>query len=214
MRAVDFIFYHCTMNSAQQIVFRNATLADVSAVVFLVESAYRGDASRAGWTTEADLLDGQRTDEIEIREIICGAHSRIRLAEQSPTAVRILDQNQAHTPSQGRVLPHLVGCVRIEHAGDAGYIGMVSVLPTLQSAGIGRQLLHEAERVIRDELRLPRARMTVIGQRDTLIAWYQRRGYSLTGKKENFPYGQPRAGKPRRDDLYFEVLEKSLSANP
>ena len=70
------------MNSPQQLVFRNATLADVSAVVELVESAYRGEASRAGWTTEADLLDGQRTDEIEIREIICGTHSRIRLAEK------------------------------------------------------------------------------------------------------------------------------------
>jgi ribosomal protein S18 acetylase RimI-like enzyme len=204
------------MNSPQQLVFRNATLADVSAVVELVESAYRGEASRAGWTTEADLLDGQRTDEIEISEIIRGAHSRIRLAEQSPAGLQILDQIQAHTPSQERALPHaasLVGCVRIENAGDAGYIGMVSVLPTLQSAGIGRQLLHEAERVIRDELRLPRARMTVIGQRDTLIAWYQRRGYSLTGKQEKFPYGQPRAGTPRRDDLYFEVLEKTLTPN-
>ena len=204
------------MNSPQQLVFRNATLADVSAVVELVESAYRGEASRAGWTTEADLLDGQRTDEIEIREIICGTHSRIRLAEQSPAGLQILDQIQAHTPSQDRSLPHaasLVGCVRIENAGDAGYIGMVSVLPTLQSAGIGRQLLHEAERVIRDELRLPRARMTVIGQRDTLITWYQRCGYSLTGKQEKFPYGQPRAGTPRRDDLYFEVLEKTLTPN-
>ena len=205
------------MNSPQQLVFRNSKLADVSAVVELVESAYRGAGSRAGWTTEADLLDGQRTDEIEIREIICGAHSRIRLAEKSFAAVQILDQIQAHTPSQERALPHaasLVGCVRIENAGDAGYIGMVSVLPNLQSAGIGRQLLHEAERVIRDELRLPRARMTVIGQRDTLIAWYQRRGYALTGKQEKFPYGQPRAGTPRRDDLYFEVLEKSLATNP
>lgn len=204
------------MKSPQQLVFRNATLADVSAVVELVESAYRGEASRAGWTTEADLLDGQRTDEIEIREIIRGAHSRIRIAEQSPAGLQILDQIQAHTPSQERSLPHaasLVGCVRIENAGDAGYIGMVSVLPTLQSAGIGRQLLHEAERVIRDELRLPRARMTVIGQRDTLIAWYQRRGYSLTGKQEKFPYGQPRAGTPQRDDLYFEVLEKTLTPN-
>ncbi len=204
------------MNSPQQLVFRNATLADVSAVVKLVESAYRGEASRAGWTTEADLLDGQRTDEIEMSEIIRGAHSRIRLAEQSPAGLQILDQIHAYTPSQGRALPHaasIVGCVRIENAGDTGYIGMVSVLPTLQSAGIGRQLLHEAERVIRDELRLPRARMTVIGQRDTLIAWYQRRGYSLTGKQEKFPYGQPRAGTPRRDDLYFEVLEKTLTPN-
>jgi ribosomal protein S18 acetylase RimI-like enzyme len=87
---------------------------------------------------------------------------------------------------------------------------MVSVSPTMQSAGIGRQVLAEAERVIRDELRLTRARMTVIGQRDTLIAWYERRGYSVSGKRQPFPYGQPRAGLPKRDDLYFEVLEKSL----
>ena len=202
------------MNSPQHIAFRNATLADVPAVVFLVESAYRGEVSRAGWTTEADLLDGQRTDDIEVSVIISGAHSRIRLAEQRAVSEQLRHPTNAATPAQERALPHapaLVGCVRIEHAGDAGYIGMVSVLPTMQSAGIGRKLLNEAERVIRDELRLPCARMTVIGQRDTLIAWYQRRGYSLTGKQEKFPYGQPRAGMPRRDDLYFEVLEKRLA---
>ena len=171
------------------ITFRNATLADVEAVVALIESAYRGEVSRAGWTTEADLLDGQRTDIIEMSEIISGIKSRVRLAFQSEI---------------------LVGCVRIEQEEAAGYIGMVSVNPTMQSAGIGRQLLAEAERVIRDELRLTRARMTVIGQRDTLIAWYERRGYSVSGKRQPFPYGQPRAGLPKRADLYFEVLEKSL----
>lgn len=202
------------MNSAQPIVFRNATLADVSAVVELVESAYRGAGSRAGWTTEADLLDGQRTDEIEIREIISGAHSLIRLAQQ-PNAI---EHDPQQTEARARMPQHaltptssIVACVRVENAGDAGYIGMVSVRPTLQAAGIGRQLLQEAERVIRDELGLSRARMTVIAQRETLISWYQRRGYSLTGKCEKFPYGEPRAGTPRRDDLYFEVLEKTLT---
>ena len=199
------------MNSPQQLVFRNATLADVSAVVELVESAYRGEASRAGWTTEADLLDGQRTDEIEIREIIRGAHSRIRLAQQHNAIEHAPQQTEAHARMPQHALTptsSIVACVRIENAGDAGYIGMVSVRPTLQAAGLGRQLLQEAERVIRDELGLSRARMTVIAQRDTLISWYQRRGYSLTGKREKFPYGEPRAGTPRRDDLYFEVLEK------
>ena len=204
------------MNSAQPIVFRNATLADVSVVVELVESAYRGTGSRAGWTTEADLLDGQRTDEIEIREIISGAHSLIRLAQQHNT----IERDHLSTEARARMPQHaltptssIVACVRIEKAGDAGYIGMVSVRPTLQAAGIGRQLLQEAERVIRDELGLSRARMTVIGQRETLISWYQRRGYSLTGKREKFPYGELRAGTPRRDDLYFEVLEKTLTPN-
>lgn len=203
------IFYDCRMNSAQPIVFRNATLADVSAVVELVESAYRGTGSRAGWTTEADLLDGQRTDELEIREIISGAHSLIRLAQQ-PNAIE-QDLQQTEARARKNQPSSIVACVRIENAGDAGYIGMVSVRPTLQAAGIGRQLLQEAERVIRDELGLSRARMTVIAQRETLISWYQRRGYLLTGKRENFPYNEPRAGTPRRDDLYFQVLEKTLT---
>ena len=129
--------------------FRNATLADVSAVVELVESAYRGTGSRAGWTTEADLLDGQRTDEIEIREIISGSHSRIRLAQQH----NAIEHDPQQTEARARMPQHaltpissIVACVRIENAGDAGYIGMVSVRPTLQAAGIGRQLLQEAER--------------------------------------------------------------------
>jgi len=211
-----FMFYDSLMKSPQQLVFRNATLADVSAVVELVESAYRGEASRAGWTTEADLLDGQRTDELEIREIISGAHSLIRLAQQHNAIEHDPQQTEAraHKPQHAQTTrSSIVACVRIENAGDAGYIGMVSVRPTLQAAGLGRQLLQEAERIIRDELGLSRARMTVIAQRETLISWYQRRGYLLTGKREKFPYGEPRAGTPQRDDLYFEVLEKMLTPN-
>ncbi len=181
-----------TEGMSEAIAFRSATTADIDEVVALIESAYRGEVSRAGWTTEDDLLDGQRTDPQEIGEIIGGSLSQIRLAHRGGM---------------------LVGCVRIEDAGDAGYIGMVSVAPTLQAAGVGRQLLVEAERIIRDDLHRTRARMTVIGQRDTLIAWYLRRGYFVTGRREAFPYGEPRAGLPKRADLYFEVLEKELAAS-
>ena len=172
-----------------EITFRTATNDDVPALVALIESAYRGEVSRAGWTTEADLLDGQRTDEHEVSLIVCGPRSRVRIAEQDGS---------------------VVACVRIDDAGDAGYIGMFAVRPTLQASGIGRQLLAEAERVIREELRLTRARMTVIAQRETLIAWYVRRGYQVTGKREPFPDHDPRAGTPRRADLVFEVLENPL----
>ena len=169
--------------------FRDAVLDDVVEVVALIESAYRGEVSRAGWTTEAELLDGQRTDVEEISALIGSDHSRIRLALR-----------------KGEV----IACVRIDDIKSAGYIGMVSVRPNLQSGGVGRSVLLEAERVIRDELGRAVARMTVIGQRDTLIAWYLRRGYALTGTREPFPYGEPRSGMPLRDDLYFEVLEKEL----
>ena len=170
-------------------VFRDAGPEDVPQVVALVERAYRGEASRAGWTTEADLLDGQRTDEREISALVKGQNSRIRMA--------FLDGV-------------LVACVRIDRGSGYGYVGMVSVEPTRQRDGLGRQLLSEAERVILEDLGMDCARMTVIGQRLELIAWYGRRGYLPTGEREPFPYGEPRNGLPRRSDLYFEVLEKRL----
>lgn len=176
-------------NRGPELTFRSARLEDAPAAVALIESAYRGEASRAGWTTEADLLEGQRTDVDELSEIIASPGGGIRLAES---------------------LGALVGCVRVENHGDAGYIGMVTVAPTLQRGGIGGALLVEAERIIVDEYRLRCARMTVIGQRESLIEWYGRRGYRKTGLKQPFPYGRDRSGLPLRDDLYFEVLEKRL----
>jgi ribosomal protein S18 acetylase RimI-like enzyme len=169
--------------------FRRARLADVEAIVALVESAYRGDASRAGWTTEADLLDGQRTDAGEVGELVASDSARILLA------------------FRGR---ELVGSVMLVHAVDPAHVGMLAVHPELQAHGIGRALLAEVERVIVHERLACRVQMTVIAQRSELIAWYGRRGYALTSETQRFPYGEPRFGLPRRPDLYFRVLEKTL----
>jgi ribosomal protein S18 acetylase RimI-like enzyme len=169
--------------------FRRATLADVPAIVSLVESAYRGDASRVGWTTEADLLDGQRTDADAVADLITSADSRILLAE-GPEG--------------------LLGSVLLSDEGHGAYVGMFAVRPGGQGRGVGSALLGEAERVTREELGLPWARMTVLAQRPELIAWYERRGYHRTGEREPFPYGDPRLGLPRRDDLEFEVLKKEF----
>jgi ribosomal protein S18 acetylase RimI-like enzyme len=169
--------------------FRAAVAKDVPAIVALVESAYRGDASRAGWTTEADLLDGQRTDPGEVSSLISEPAARILLAESE----------------EG-----LLGSVLLRDEGGAVYIGMFAVRPGLQGQGLGRALLNEAERVGRDELKRREARMTVLVQRAELIAWYERRGYRRTGEREPFPYGDPLFGLPRRDDLAFEVLRKDL----
>jgi len=171
--------------------FRTASLEDVEAIVALVESAYRGEASRAGWTTEADLLDGQRTDAAQVSSLITGEASRIVLA---------LHRRE------------LVGSMLLATEPRYVYLGMLSVRPTHQAIGVGRALLAEAERIARDEALGTRLRMTVIGQRNELIAWYERRGYLRTGARESFPYGDARFGLPRRDDLYFEVLEKQLPA--
>ncbi len=170
--------------------FAIASDADVPAVVALVERAYRGEASRAGWTTEADLLDGQRTDADEVAACIARADARIVLAHDDGG---------------------LVGSVLVTGAGGTGYLGMFAVEPTRQSEGVGRALLAEGERVLRDEFACRLARMTVIVQRAELIAGYERRGWRRTGEREPFPYGNLRAGQPRRSDLEFCVLGKPLT---
>ena len=178
------------------LIFRSATPADVDALVVLVTSAYRGDASRAGWTTEADLLDGNRIDPDVLRADIERRRSRVLLAERMGTQ----DANAAE----------LLACAHVAEEDGAGYFGMFSVRPDLQGGGIGKAVLVEAERIVRDEWRLPALRMTVIDVREELIAWYQRRGYRRTGIRKPFPATDPRFGIPKRDDLRFEVLEKEF----
>ncbi|MBH1937108.1 GNAT family N-acetyltransferase [Streptomyces sp. AV19] len=169
--------------------FRFAAGDDAPALVPLIESAYRGEASRTGWTTEADLLDGQRTDEDGVRAVVGDGASRVLLAEDG-----------------GEVL----ACCHIEHRGEHAYFGMFAVRPQRQGGGLGRAVLAEAERVARAEWGVREMHMTVIRQREELIAWYERRGYRRTGRMSAFPYGDERFGIPRRDDLEFELLVKGL----
>jgi ribosomal protein S18 acetylase RimI-like enzyme len=172
--------------------FRVAAESDVDAVVALVQSAYRGDSSRAGWTTEADLLDGQRTDAAAVGETVKMTDRTVLLAE-----------------ADGRLL----GCCELQRRTEhTAYFGMFAVVPTLQGGGVGGRVLAEAERIARDEWRVEQMEMTVIGQRAELIAWYERRGYAHTGERRPFPHNDERFGIPRRDDLDFVVLAKPLTA--
>ncbi len=171
-------------------VFRPALAADVPAIVALVESAYRGDSGRLGWTTESDLLDGRRTNVEGVAELLVQADSVVLLAERDG---------------------ELLACCHVERQGEAGYFGMFAVNPLLQNGGIGKALLAEAERHARERWQCLAMRMTVIEQRAELIAWYERRGYQRTGEYRPFPYGDERFGIPRRDDLRFEWLVKTLS---
>lgn len=170
--------------------FRDATEADVDTLVELIESAYRGDASRAGWTTEADILEGQRSDPQIVLGVIKAADSRLLTVEQD-----------------GRV----VACCQLEHRGDHAYFGMFAVSPALQGAGLGKVIIAEAERSARETWGTREMHMTVISVRNDLIAWYERRGYRRTGKMTPFPYGDERFGIPQRDDLQFELLVKELA---
>lgn len=169
--------------------FRAADSRDIPALVDLVTSAYRGDDSRAGWTTEADLLDGMRIDGERIQADLDRARSRIVIAERDGD---------------------MLACAHVMDEDGAGYFGMFAVRPNLQGAGLGKLMLAEAERVARVDWSLPAMRMTVIDVRDELIAFYERRGYRRTGIRRPFPYGDARYGLPKRDDLRFEILEKPL----
>ncbi|GHI09626.1 GCN5 family acetyltransferase [Streptomyces cellostaticus] len=169
--------------------FKDATGADVDALVALIESAYRGDASRAGWTTEADILEGQRTDPEGVLQVITSPASRLLTVEQD-----------------GRI----VACCQLEHRGNHAYFGMFAVSPDQQGAGLGKVIMAEAERQVRETWGVTEMHMTVISVRDDLIAWYERRGYRRTGKMTPFPYGDERFGIPQRDDLQFELLVKPL----
>ena len=173
-----------------EITIRDAATADIPSLHRLIESAYRGEASRAGWTTEADLLDGQRTDPDDLADILADPGQALL------TAWRADD---------------LVGCVLIADRGEeTGYFGMLSVSPTLQAGGLGRRLVEAAHAALADRFGARRVRISVFPQRETLIAWYGRLGYRLTAATLPFPYGNPRFGLPLRDDLHFIVMERPL----
>ncbi|MER6693914.1 GNAT family N-acetyltransferase [Streptomyces minutiscleroticus] len=176
--------------AATDLTFRDATEADVDALVALIESAYRGEASRAGWTTEADILEGQRTDPEGVRAVVEAPDSRLLTVERGGA---------------------IVACCQLEHRGDHAYFGMFAVSPALQGAGLGRTIIAEAERTARRTWGVRAMHMTVISAREDLIAWYERRGYRRTGQMSPFPYGDERFGVPLRPDLEFELLVKELA---
>jgi ribosomal protein S18 acetylase RimI-like enzyme len=182
--------YHGAMNEPRSVTFRPAQAADITAIVALVESAYRGESGLRGWTTESHLLDGQRTDAADVGALIGRSDSRLLLAERDG---------------------QLKASCHVERQGEIGYFGMFAVDPNEQGSGLGKQVLGEAERIAREEWHCRAMHMTVIEQRGELIAWYERRGYRRTGQFKPFPYGDERFGIPRRADLRFEVLLKEFT---
>lgn len=171
--------------------FRTATAADIPALIDLVTCAYRGDASRVGWTTEADILDGQRIDAEGIRADLARPRSVILIAERAGV---------------------MQACCHVADENGHGYFGMFAVSPQAQGGGVGKEVMQYAECFVFEHWQLPDMQMTVIDCRDELIAFYERRGYARTGIKKPFPYGDERFGIPKRDDLQFEVLQKPLGA--
>ncbi len=171
---------------------RPATEAELPEIVAMVNRAYRGTGPTASWNTEAEFLEGDRISVPALREDLAA----------NPEALLLTFREEADGP--------LLGSVWLEPAEDgAWYLGMLNVDPGEQKKQLGRTLLAEAEEAAK-ERGARRIRMSVIGVRETLIAWYERRGYALTGESEPFPYGNERFGRPKRDDLEFVILEKAV----
>jgi ribosomal protein S18 acetylase RimI-like enzyme len=169
-----------------------ATLNEVDSVVDLVNQAYRGVAT-GGWTTEAGLIEGHRVDRAAV----------IRMIEAGQTTI-LVATDQASDQIQGCV------AVRPMENGE-WYLSMLAVSPARQAAGIGKSIMAAAE-AFAGERGARSVKISVIGVRESLVAWYERRGYERTGEIEPFPYDDPSVGVPLRDDLTLITLRKSLQA--
>jgi ribosomal protein S18 acetylase RimI-like enzyme len=171
------------------VALREATEADYPEIIALTNLAFRGTGENASWNVE-DVIRGDRITDGLLRE---------EMASAPDGKLLIWREHGEH-----------IGHVRLEpKPGGTWYLGMLTVRPDRQDQQLGRRLLTAAEDYARAH-GATRIRMTVVNVRDTLIAWYQRRGYTLTAEIEPFPYGDARFGVPTRDDLCFVVLEKVI----
>jgi ribosomal protein S18 acetylase RimI-like enzyme len=166
-----------------------ATVKDIPALEKLVNSGYRGEVSRKGWTTEADLLQG------EVR--IDAASLAVMLADDTAVILK-------YTDAQGNI----TGCVYLQKQKDGIYLGMLTVSPELQGGGLGKKLLAAAEEYAIQH-QCYTIFMSVISVRSELIAWYERHGYRKTGDTKPFP-DDDRYGKPTQP-LEFIIIEKKLA---
>lgn len=164
-----------------------AAPADVPQLNVLVNAAYRGESSKKGWTTEADLLGGIRTDEEVLTSLVNKENSVMLLYKKDDV---------------------IVGCVNLQQQGNKIYLGMLTVNPELQGSGVGKLLLAASEDYAKEKS-CAKIYMTVISIRKELIAWYERHGYKDTGKRKPFPMDDPKFGLPK---IYLEfiVMEKMI----
>ena len=172
-----------------------ATEDDYAPIVELANLAFRGVGPFASWNSEADFIQGQRLNESLLREDLA--------AKPDAQLLTYRDNPDGE----------LLGTVWLEPKKDGvWYLGLLTIRPDLQNRQMGRTLLAAAEEFARHHGAC-RIRMSVVNVRSTLIAWYERRGYVLTGKTQPFPYGDERFGRPLRDDLHFVLLEKDIECS-
>jgi GNAT superfamily N-acetyltransferase len=169
-----------------------ATEADYPAIIDLINVAFRATGPSASWNIEAGVIEGQRMNDSLLREDLAAKPAAILLVYRDPVDKSVL------------------GTVWLDPGNDGvWYLGLLTIRPALQKQKLGRTLMSAAEDFAKAR-GAGSIRMTVVNVRDTLIAWYQRRGYALAGETKPFPYDDKRFGTPLRDDLYFVMLEKPV----
>lgn len=164
-----------------------AILEDAPAIEKLVNSAYRGEDAKQGWTTEADLLEGVRIDLQTVQSKINDPNTLILKCVED-----------------GRIQ----GCVELRKTKDGMHLGMLSVRPELQGKGVGKLLVHAVEAEARKQ-HCSKIMMMVITERKTLMAWYERLGYTDSGIRKPFNFDGQAFGIPKQP-LEFMVLEKKI----
>lgn len=170
--------------------FRNAEISDSPQIATLVNSAYRGESSRAGWTTEAELLDGVRTQ---------------------PDGVDVLIQTPYSLILLGLMGDEIIASMHLQLVSEAAFLGMFAVKPTGQAVGVGKAMMSQAEIVVQQQWHAKKILMDVISVRHELIAFYERRGYARTGKISDFPVSRD-LWMPKAGDLKLARMEKVLSS--
>lgn len=178
----------CLVLENEPLSLRQATAKDVGPMVALINRAYRGDSSRVGWTTEADLLTGDRITQEEASALISKADTVVLLALDGA---------------------NIIGTVELQQRGEEAYLGMLVIDPQLQARGLGKQLLAAAEQFVLVRWQSKSISLSVIGEREPLIAYYERRGYMRTGELQRLP-SQLGQSKPIVEGLSFETMRKSL----
>lgn len=179
---------HVALTMPLTLSISRAEKQDAGQISALINSAYRGESSQQGWTTEADLLDGLRTSAEEILQLIASKDSMFLLC---------------------RAKSDLVGSVHLQKQAEQVYLSMLAVNPPLQGRGIGKRLLEAAEQTAQQTWAVHKSVMSVISYRNELIEFYERRGYRRTGVSKTFPVN-PALWMPKVANLRLEILEKAL----
>ena len=176
------------------LLFQKAEISDASAIAQLINSAYRGETSRKGWTTEADLLEGLRTTTKEVAQIIKREDAFMLIGTHNNEIVATI-------------------CCEWQAIGgsNTAHFGMIAVKPSLQNKGHGKQMIAAAEALTRREWRVVGFTMTVISLRHTLIAFYEKLGYQRTGEFKDFPVN-PEMWQPKVEGLNLQYLAKLVDA--